>query len=155
MANQLSAVPPARRRHIAATLGLFAMLFVTVGAVAATGGGNTVLHVVIWVSFVIAALLALMAWGVLNSIRLDAREARLDAEIAAALTHHDLTCGCGSSHEVAGPTCAHDGAGENCSLGAPPAGTLCGAACGGDCDTCSLAALRPSPTATRAERQAG
>jgi len=148
MANQLSAIPPAKRKQLAATLGLFAVLFVTIGAVSATGPGTAIIRVFVWGSFAVAVLLALIAWGVASSVRLDAAEERLDAEIARTIAEHDLTCGCGTNHDVNGGTSATAGVaggGEThvCSQDG---------ACGGDCSGCALAALRPSPTAKRSER---
>jgi hypothetical protein len=138
-------VPAARRRRAAATVGLIAMLFVAVGAVALTGRPDAVVRVFAIVALIAAALLGLISWGLLRSVRLDATaaaEANLDAAIEQALAESgDLSCGCGHDHDPSQmhvqTGCAHDGSGTDCEH---------------DCDTCALAALRPSPTATRAER---
>jgi hypothetical protein len=132
VSSALSAIPPARRRRFAATLGLFAMLFVAVGVVAFSGSPTAVVRIFAVVALVAAGLNGLIAWGLLHSVRIDARPAR--AAQAAG-------CGCGHDHDVSemhvAGSCAHDGAGLDC---------------GHDCDACALAALRPSPTASRSER---
>lgn len=154
--SSLSGVPIAARRRLAATLGLFAVLFVAVGAVAATGRGTAAAPAFSAVAIVVAVLLALIAWGVQRSIRLDLAEQRLDAAIEQAVAARGgdvIACGCGHDHDPSelhvtdaeaphehGASCAHDGS---------------GAACGHDCETCVLAALRPSPSQTRSQRMVG
>lgn len=148
MSSPLSSVPIGARRRLAATLGLFAVLFVAVGAVAATGRGSAAAPVFSAVALVIAALLALMAWGVQHSIKIDLAEQRLDRAIEDAIAARGgnvLACGCGHEHDpgelhVTDADCAHDGS---------------GAACTHDCETCVLAALRPSPSQTRSQRMTG
>jgi hypothetical protein len=158
--SALSGIPIERRRRSAATLGLVAVLFVTVGVVALTGSTPGVVRVFSAISLAVAAVLALIAWGVAHSVKLDAAEQRLDAAIDAAVQGRPaLACGCGHEHdadelhvtdaeqlgvtdaEQLGVTdadaCAHDGS---------------GGACAHDCDSCTLQALRPSPTTPRAER---
>ena len=143
MNSALSGVPVARRRTAAATLGLFAVLFLAVGAVAATGTGTGVVRAFAAVALLLAVLLGLLAWGVAHSVKLDLADQRLDAAIAQAVAEHGgaLACGCGHDHDPdelhVTDACEHDGAGETCEH---------------DCETCVLAALRPSPTTTRAER---
>lgn len=149
MTSPLSAVPAARRRRAAATVGLLAMLFVAVGAVALTGGPDATVRAFAVVALVAAGLLVLISWGLLHSVRLDAAtdaataaEASLDAAIERALADSgSASCGCGHDHDPAemhvDAGCAHDGRGETCAH---------------DCDTCALAALRPSPTTPRRER---
>lgn len=131
MSSALSAIPPARRRQVAATLGLFATLFVAVGAVACTRLDDAAVRVFAVVALVTAALLALIGWGLAHSVRVD----------ATAPAHHGSACGCGHDHDVSEMHvtggCAHDGTGVGCDR---------------DCDSCALAALRPSPTTTRSER---
>jgi hypothetical protein len=125
------------RRQLAATLLLFAALFVAIGAVAATGGGTVAAPVFCAVALVIAVLLGLVAWGLLHSVKLDLDEQRLDAAIEQAVAASGATmCSCGHEHDPdelhvspGGDTCAHDGS---------------GAACSHDCETCVLAALRSS-----------
>lgn len=149
MSSPLSGVPIEKRRHAAATVGLFAMLFLAIGAVAATGG-RTGAPVFATVALVIAVLLGLIAWGVMRSIGVDLAEQRLDAAIEATLAErpeYATLCNCGHDHDPnelhfsdaakSDEACAHDGG---------------GAACAHDCSTCVLAALRPSPNRTRAER---
>lgn len=142
MTSALSTIPIDRRRRAAATLGLFAVLFVAVGAVATTGRSTGVIRAFSAVALVVAVLLGLMAWGVLHSVKLDLAEAELDQAINSAIAEHggtDLTCGCGHDHDVsemhvsdADPTsCGHDGGGVDCAH---------------SCDTCVLAALRPVPS---------
>jgi len=142
--SALSGVPIARRRTAAATLALFAVLFLAVGAVAATGTGTGVVRAFAAVALLVAVVLGLLAWGVAHSVKLDLAEQRLDAAIEQAVAAHGgtaLACGCGHDHDPdelhVTDACAHDGAGETCEH---------------DCETCVLAALRPSPTTTRAER---
>jgi hypothetical protein len=140
--SRLSAVPIAGRRRLAATLGLFSVLFIAVGAVAATGTGSAAAPVFSAVALVIAALLALMAWGIAHSVKLDLAEQRLDRAIEETMSARGASmCGCGHDHDPdelhVTDACAHDGS---------------GAACAHDCDTCVLAAMRPSPSQTRAER---
>jgi hypothetical protein len=153
--NGLARIPVAKRRQLAATLGLFAVLFVAIGAVGATGANTAALKAFVAVAFAVAVLLALAAWGVTASIQASQSEESLDAAVSEAVAQAlaegapALACGCGHEHdptelhftdaEPPAEACAHDGN---------------GAACTHSCDTCVLAAMRPSPTATRAERAA-
>jgi hypothetical protein len=151
VASPLSQIEIEKRRQVAATLGLFAMLFIAIGAVAATGPATAVIRGFVVVALVVAVLLGLMAWGVLRSIKLDRDEARLDAAIEQAVRKSGRNmCDCGHEHDpdelhfvdgegthLTGAKCAHDGTGTDCSH---------------SCETCVLAALRPSPRSTRAER---
>ena len=169
MSSPLSTLPVDKRKQLAATLGLFAVLFIAVGAVAATGPGTAAIRAFIVVALVVALLLALMAWGVVHSVRMDVADSRLDAAIeeavAASPKGFGQLCDCGHQHDptelhitdadVPDPadgthrhsaSCEHDGS---------------GALCAHDCATCVLgslrtvpagAGLRPSPTSTRAER---
>ncbi|MGH8961117.1 MAG: hypothetical protein ACRDWT_07910 [Jatrophihabitantaceae bacterium] len=144
MNSALSGIPIPRRRGLAATLGLFAVLFIAVGAVAATGGGA--LRVFSALALAMALALALIGWGVLHSIRIDTAEARLDAAIEDAISSGgpELACGCGHDHDPdelhVTDGCARDGHGADCRH---------------NCDLCLLAALRPSPTTPRSERMLG
>jgi hypothetical protein len=143
--SPLHAVAIAKRRQLAATLGLFAMLFIAVGAVAATGASTGVVKGFVVVALLIAVLLGLMAWGVLHSVRQDVAERRLDAAIEEAVRAQGQSmCSCGHEHDpnemhyVHADTCSHDGTGSDCSH---------------SCDTCVLAALRrPSPVPAVARR---
>jgi hypothetical protein len=142
--SALSGIPITRRRRLAATLGLFAVLFVAVGAVAATGSTPTTVRVFSAVSLAVAAALALIAWGVLHSVKIDLAESTLDAAIEDALAARggtDIACSCGHDHDPdelhVTDACSHDGNGADCTH---------------NCDTCVLAAMRPSPTTPRAER---
>lgn len=144
VSTSLSSLSVARRRHIAATLGLFAMLFLAVGAVAATGQSTTVVDVFVVIALIIALMLALLAWGVLHSITLDRAAVRsvdegrrIDAAIEQALAEQGggLTCGCGHDHDpdelhVTDDPCSRDGSGHECSH---------------TCDTCVFSRLRAVP----------
>ena len=101
------------------------------------------------VALVAALLLALLAWGVANSLRLDraaasaragrAAERELDAAIEAAVREHG-GAGCGHDHDpseltVPDDPCERDGHGAGCTH---------------SCETCVLATMqraasRPSP----------
>lgn len=152
----LSAVPIARRRQAAVGAGLFAALFCAVGIVAMSGGDALVV-VFGAVALLVAAVLALITWGVLHSVRLDVAERQLDAAIEDALAAGGHGCGCGHEHDPnelhvqhagadqRGDTCEHDGAGRSCEHDG--AGVSCehdgaGTSCEHDCDTCVLASLR-------------
>ncbi|MDQ2748050.1 MAG: hypothetical protein M3Y44_00715 [Actinomycetota bacterium] len=151
MSSSLAGIAIERRRRFAATLGLFAALFSAVGVVGATGTSSTpgAVRVFSAIALVVAMLLGLMAWGVARSVRLDRAEQGLNTAIDEALAARgqadgDPACGCGHDHDademhVTGQACAHDGTGVECAH---------------SCDTCVLAALRPSPTRSRAERVA-
>jgi hypothetical protein len=145
MSSPLSAIAVAKRRQLAATLGLFSMVFLAVGAVAATGASTSVIRAFVVVALVVAVVLALMAWGVVHSVKLDVAERRLDAAIEEAVAAQGARmCDCGHDHDpdemhfvgepgqhVTGSACAHDGTGTDCSH---------------SCDTCVLAtARRPLP----------
>lgn len=131
MASQLASIPPATRRRAAVVVGFFSAMFLAVGVIALTGDMATIIKVLGVVVLIGAAVLALITWGLLNSIRVDRISAELDAELLQAIAEHDRTCGCGTDHdpdEFHTTECAHDGRGD---------------ACAHDCDTCALAALRP------------
>jgi hypothetical protein len=151
MTSPLSGIPVEKRRHAAATVGLFSVLFVAIGAVAATGRTSAAAPVFSVVALLLAVLLGLIAWGITRSVRIDVADARLDAAIEATLAdrpEYQTLCSCGHDHD---PTelhvvdedvheqeaCSHDGS---------------GATCGHDCSSCVMAALRPSPNRTRADR---
>lgn len=148
MNSPLSGIPIERRRLLAATLGLFAVLFVAVGVVATTGTTPGVVRVFSAVALSVAVLLGAAAWGVTHSVQIDLREQRLDKAIEDAMTERGGpdpgACGCGHDHDadelqVSDEPCAHDGTGTDCTH---------------SCDTCVLASLPPSPTRSRAERLA-
>lgn len=156
VSSALSDIPVERRRRIAATLGLFAVLFVTVGIVATTGQGPGTVKVFSAIALTIATVLALIAWGVARSVKLDLADEALDRAIDAAVAggggKHAI-CNCGHDHDYAemhvrgahneavnaraADTCSHDGTGADCTH---------------DCTSCVMQKLRPSPSATRAER---
>ena len=160
MSSALSEIPVARRQRLAATLGLFAVLFVTVGVVATTGDAPGT-KVFAGIALAIAALLALIAWGVAHSVKLDLAEARLDRAIDDAVAadggRHSL-CNCGHDHDytemhVRG---AHDTVTETAEATASGSDACrhdgSGALCAHDCTSCVMQKLRPSPDATRSER---
>ncbi|HJQ41834.1 MAG TPA: hypothetical protein VJ831_02005 [Jatrophihabitantaceae bacterium] len=154
MTSALSGIAVERRRRLAATLGLFAVLFVTVGIVATTGQSPGTVKVFSAVSLTIAAFLALLAWGVSHSVKLDLDDAELDRAIDEAVARrggrHSL-CDCGHEHDynamhvrgahlddsITDDACSHDGTGADCAH---------------DCTSCVMRTLRPSPRQTRAER---
>lgn len=133
-----------KRRHLAATLALFSMLFIAVGAVAATGASTGIVRAFVVIALLVAVLLALLAWGVANSVKLDLAENHLDSAIEQAVrARGGSMCDCGHEHdptelhlvgdeheERTDDPCAQDGAGADCTH---------------TCDTCVLATLRPSP----------
>lgn len=141
MSSQLSRVPIPGRRRLAATLLLFATLFLTIAAVAAVGSGTSAAPVFCAIALVVAVLLALIAWGVQHSVRIDTADHALSAAIDDTLRAggYQNMCNCGVEHDpnelhlVGGDdghsadACAHDGS---------------GAACSHDCQTCVLAGLR-------------
>lgn len=143
MSSALSSIPVEKRRQLAATLGLFAVLFVAMGLVATTGRTPTVVKVFSAIALIMAALLGLAAWGVVHSVHLDLSAARLDKQLGDIAAGQG--CGCGCDHDAdemqvtppAPNICGHDGSGTDC---------------GHDCQSCVLASMRPSPTQPRAER---
>jgi len=146
--SPLSGIAVEKRRQLAATLGLLAMLFLAVGAVSATATVNAVTTACIVVSLMVAVLLSLIAWGVLRSVRVDAADRRIDAAIEEAMKAGGRSmCDCGHEHDPdelhfvdgegqhltgSSHTCAHDGTGTDCAH---------------SCDTCVLASLRLDPVA--------
>ena len=144
VSSALSRIPVGKRQQLAGVLGLFAVLFVAIGAVAATGADTAILEVFVAVAFVVALVLALIAWGVVRSITLDTADRRVDAIVEGAVADAvangspAVACGCGHVHDpdemhVTDDPCAHDGTGVGCTH---------------SCDTCVLARLRTvAPTA--------
>ncbi len=149
--SRLARIPIERRQLVAATVGLFAVLFVAVGVVASTGTTPGVVRVFSAIALLAAVVLGAIAWGIAHSVRLDLREQRLNraietavAEAAVARGDSGSAYGCGHDHDadelhVTDETCAHDGSGHDCTH---------------TCESCVLAALRPSPKRSRAERLA-
>jgi hypothetical protein len=145
VSSALSRIPVEKRRQLATMLGLFAALFLVVGILAATGDAPGLVRVFSGAAILVAVLLALACWGVVHSARHDRAAARLDEAIdeVMASAGAGLQCGCGQAHDPderhaddpsSSASCAHDGAGEGCTH---------------SCDTCVLAAMRPSPPVTR------
>jgi hypothetical protein len=107
------------------------------------------------VSLTVAALLALMAWGISHSVKVDLADEQLDRVIDEAVAQRGgkhLVCDCGHDHDytemhvrgahaesvaTSDDTCAHDGKGDSCTH---------------NCVSCVMRSLRPSPHETRAER---
>jgi hypothetical protein len=153
--SSLSGIPIDSRRRLAATLGLFCALCVTVGVVATTGRTPGVVRAFSAIALVVAVLLGLAAWGVAHSVKVDLAEARLDRAIEEAVAARGgpaIGCGCGHDHDAdemhvtaadadGSPdraACAHDGTGTDCTH---------------NCETCVLAgARRPSPGPSAAQR---
>jgi hypothetical protein len=141
--SQLAAIPPSTRRRAAAVVGAFAVLFGVVGVLCWVRDSTLALRILGVIVLLAAVVLALIAWGLLNSVRIDRISDELDAEIAEQIAHHDATCGCGQDHDMTEMTTVS---------GAPPAATTAdcsggghdgsGTECAHDCDTCTLAALR-------------
>ena len=151
MTSPLSGIAVEKRRQLAATLGLLAMVFVAVGAVGATGATNALMKGFVAVSLVVAVFLALMAWGVLRSVRLDRAvlaDRRLDAAIEEAMAASGRSmCDCGHEHD---PDELHfvDGEGQHLTgAKAACAHDSTGAECAHSCDTCVLASMRLDPVA--------
>lgn len=154
VSSSLSGIAIDKRRQLAATLGLFSVLFIAVGAVAATGASTGIVRAFVVIALLVAVMLALLGWGVAHSVKLDLVEKELDTAIEqAVLARGGSMCDCGHEHdptelhlvgdEQAGRTddsCAHDGAGAGCTH---------------TCDTCVLAGLRPAPSPTHEKAMAG
>jgi hypothetical protein len=146
VSSPLSGIAVHKRRQLAATLGLFAMLFIAVGAVAATGASTAIVKGFVVVALLVALALALMAWGVAQSVKADVAERRLDAAIEqTVIARGGSMCDCGVEHDptelhVTDDPCAHDGAGTGCTH---------------TCDTCVLSQLRRSTTPATERAMAG
>jgi len=149
VSSPLAGIPIEKRRRFAAALGLLAAMFVAVGVVASTGDTPGIVRVFSAIALIVAVLLGSVAWGVTHSVKIDLAEARLDNAIEATVAAHGgPDVGCAHEHDVdemrvsAEPR-AHDDA-------CPVTATTCTHSC----DTCLLAAMRPSPTHARSERLA-
>ena len=133
MQRLLSAVPAARRRRAVLALTLMAGLFVAIGILPWTAPAPTGVRASAVAALIAGILIALIAWGLARSVRLDARhaaEARLDSVLAAA----GGGCDCGHDHGAEGhdvtvvaPDCAGNGEGTECAH---------------SCDACVLSQLR-------------
>lgn len=124
VSSVLAAIPIERRRRAAATLGLFSVLFLTMGVVAMTGSTPNLERVFSGIALAVAVLLGLVAWGVSRSVALDVAELRLDAAIDAAISEVTARADAVAPHaRHATPECGHDGSGTGCSH---------------SCDTCVL-----------------
>jgi hypothetical protein len=127
--SQLAAIPAPTRRRAAAVVGTFAVLFLAVGVLSWIRDAGIALRIIGVIVLVAAAVLGLIAWGLLNSVRVDRLSDEFDAEIAAQIADHDATCGCGQDHDMAETTtiCGQDGDGADCAH---------------DCASCAVSALR-------------
>jgi hypothetical protein len=147
--SPLAGIPIERRRLLAATLGLFAVLFVAVGVVASTGTTPGVVRIFSAIALVVAMVLGAIAWGITHSVTIDLREQRLDRAIEKAMAEgastrdRPMACTCGHDHD-ADELHVTDADDSRC----PVSGTDCAHSC----DTCVLASMRPSPVRSRAER---
>jgi hypothetical protein len=133
VSSELSRVPVARRRHAAALLGLFAVFLVAIGVLPWAAETSAVVRVLAAIVIVVAVLLALVAWGLVQSTIVDERrrsEAELDAVLIEAAGPAGA-CGCGQVHDPdelhITDACGHDGGGTDCAH---------------TCDTCVLSSLR-------------
>ena len=134
MSSDLSRIPVDRRRHAAALLGLFAAFLVTVGVLPWVAATTTGIRVFAAVTLLVGVLLALVAWGLLQSTVLDRRqraEAELDSVILDTAQAAGAGCGCGHEHD---PDELHFTDEAPCS---PES-----AACAHTCESCVLNALR-------------
>jgi ABC-type nickel/cobalt efflux system permease component RcnA len=122
VSSSLSTIPVATRRAGAVGLAGFALLSTVVGVLAIIDG-HAALVTVGALAVLAAAVIALAAWGMWQSVRLDVATARLDTAVAGVLADHRdaLPCGCGHDHDPeemhvqTGVDCAQDGAGTACS----------------------------------------
>jgi hypothetical protein len=110
-------VPVERRRRAAATAGLSAALLVAVGILPWTAPAPVAIRVVAALALVVAALFALVAWGLFTSVRADTAELRIDAAAADILAeagafgrghHHDPDEMHASDACPSGQPCTHD-----------------------------------------------
>ena len=114
----MSAVPAERRRRAARSAGLLAFIMLAVFVVVWLRPAPVVIRLFGTMALIGAIFLGLIAWGLLRSLRLDAREAQLDAAVMDALAGAGGGVGCGHDHDPtemhvtdAEPTC---GAGPAC-----------------------------------------
>jgi hypothetical protein len=134
--SPLSSIAVEKRRRLAATLGLFSMLFIAVGAVAATGASTGIVKAFVVIALLVAVALGLVGWGVARSVKVELAERRIDSVIEEAVQAGGASmCDCGHEHDpdelhVVDDPCAGDGHGVGCTH---------------SCDTCVLASLRPLP----------
>ncbi len=109
------------------------MLCLVIGILPWVGASSAGVRILAVVALLAGVVVALVAWGLLQSISADrqrAEEAELDAVLIEAAGPAGA-CSCGHEHDPdelhITDACEHDGA---------------GAACGHDCDSCVLASLR-------------
>ena len=133
MSSELSRIPVPRRRRAAALVGLFAVFLLAIGALPWAAETSTAVRVLAAIVIAVAVVLALVAWGLLQSTIVDERrqaEAELDAVLIEAAGPAGA-CGCGQVHDPdelhITDSCGHDGGGTDCAH---------------TCDTCVLSSLR-------------
>jgi len=127
----LSAVPAHRRRRAARSAGLLAFVMLAVCIVVWLRPAPVVIRLFGTLALVGAIFLGLITWGLLRSLRLDAREAQLDAAVMDALADAGGAVGCGHDHDPA-------------EVHVTDAGATCdaGPACDHTCAECVLARSR-------------
>jgi hypothetical protein len=123
--SPLSSVPLERRRRAAATAGLLATLLAAVGIAPWVSSAPGVLRIFSAVALVGAGALALVAWGLLSSVRADVAEAMLDAAAAATIA------------DAGGFDCGHDHDPDEMHVTDCPSE----GACAHDCASCLSARL--------------
>jgi hypothetical protein len=113
-------VPAERRRRAARSAGLLAFVMLAVFVVVWLRPAPVVIRLFATVALLGAVFLGLVAWGLLRSLRLDAREAQLDAAVMDTLADAGAAIDCGHEHDPtemhvtdaepacgAGPACDH------------------------------------------------
>jgi hypothetical protein len=139
--SRLSTVPARSRRHIAGALGLFAVLFIAVGSVAATQANTAALQAFVAVALVVALLFALLSWGFAYSIKIDESDAALADAVDRVLAQRPASlCSCGHEHDpdemhTTGPAGTQDGTGTD---GTHDCAHDCADDCAHDCADCPL-----------------
>lgn len=129
--SSLSSVPVATRRRAAVALALISLLLLAMGLIPWLRAAPGVVRGFAVVALICALALALMARGLLTSVRSATREARLDAAAIAAVAEAGQTmCSCGHAHD---PDELHV-------MDAPPCPS--GETCTRTCDTCVLSGPR-------------
>jgi hypothetical protein len=128
--SPLSAVPASRRRRAARSAGLLAFVLLAVFLVVWLRPAPVVFRLFATLALLGAIFLGLITWALLRSLRLDTREARLDAAVMDALA------------DAGGPDCGHDH--DPTEMHVTDAEPSCGAgaACDHTCAECVLARSR-------------
>jgi hypothetical protein len=143
VSSKLSAIPVDKRRQLVGILGVFAVLLIAIGAVAATDDRSPVIKAFVVIAVLLGLVVAVFAWGVMLTMRADLAESRLESAVedavAASGQRPEAVFGCGHDHD---PDEMHVSDAHDCAEDGS------GAACSHDCATCLLATAghRPSPT---------